>query len=57
MFKDKLNTLFGFFDIIFLSNSGFGDAREDLSEIVYSYFYRDDENKTTENVEMDKGYI
>lgn len=45
------------FDIIFLSNSGFGNARADLSEIVYSYFYRDDENKTTENVEMDKGYI
>lgn len=44
------------FDIIFLSNSGFGKARADIAEIVYSEFYGADtidEIKT----EMDKGYI
>ena len=44
------------FDIIFLSNSGFGNARMDLTELILSHFYND-ESKKTPNIEMDKGYI
>ncbi len=44
------------FDIIFLSNSGFGNARKDLAEIVYGTFYGE-RSDTGEDVEMDKGYI
>ena len=44
------------FDIILLSNSGFGNARDDISEMVYYAFYGDN-NKTDQFVEMDKGYI
>ena len=44
------------FDIIFLSNSGWGNARNDLSEAIYEAFYgKNDEN--SQEVEMDKGYI
>jgi len=44
------------FDIIFLSNSGFGNARNDLSEIIHDAYYG--ENKgTAYAIEMDKGYI
>lgn len=45
------------FDIIFLSNSGFGEARGDLAEMLYSYFYNDDDNKIMQDIQMDKGYI
>ena len=48
------------FDLIFLSNSGFGDARWDISEMVYRAFYGDEDTigeSTGETVEMDKGYI
>ena len=48
------------FDLIFLSNSGFGDARWDISEMVYRAFYVDEDTigeSTGETVEMDKGYI
>lgn len=45
------------FDIIFLSNSGFGNARVDLSEMIHSYYYKDDTDKAAEKVEMDQGYI
>lgn len=44
------------FDIIFLSNSGFGNARKDISEMVHSAFYSEDDF-VSETVEMDKGYI
>lgn len=44
------------FDIIFLSNSGFGNARKDLAEMIYTTFYG---TGTAEGdaVEMDSGYI
>lgn len=44
------------FDIIFLSNSGFGDARVDISNMIFNAFYNDN-NLSDESVEMDKGYI
>ena len=44
------------FDIIFLSNSGFGNARKDLSEMVYEAFYGEG-SLSGDDVEMDKGYI
>lgn len=44
------------FDLIFLSNSGWGSAREDLSEIIYEAFYGQDGSARTQ-VELDKGYI
>lgn len=44
------------FDIIFLSNSGFGNARDDIAEMVHSAFYGED-CVANEAVEMDKGYI
>jgi CubicO group peptidase (beta-lactamase class C family) len=42
-------------NIIILSNSGFGNARHDLSEMIYSAFYGDD-GTATKAFEMDKGY-
>ena len=44
------------FDLIFLSNSGFGEARWDISEMVYKAFYGEEET-VAEAIEMDKGYI
>ena len=44
------------FDIIFLSNSGFGNARKDLAEMIYDAFYGE-ESTVGDDVEMDKGYI
>ena len=44
------------FDIIILSNSGFGDARGDISEMVHDAYYGN-EDKTKAVFEMDKGYI
>jgi len=44
------------FDIIWLSNSGYGEARKFLAEAVYEAFYGSDCEKI-EQVEMDKGYI
>ncbi len=44
------------FDIIFLSNSGFGNARDDISEAIYNIYYGED-NIDSEKIEMDKGYI
>ena len=44
------------FDLIFMSNSGFGDARYALGEIVYSEFYGDD-GKIEKHLAMDVGYI
>lgn len=43
-------------DIILLSNSGYGNARDDLAEILYAHFYGDS-TEAGERVEMDKGYI
>jgi len=43
-------------DIVFLSNSGFGNARHDLSEMILQEFYGTDGSKA-EAIEMDKGYI
>lgn len=44
------------FDIIFLSNSAWGNARNDIAEAVYEAFYGDD-NAVSEEVKMDAGYI
>ena len=44
------------FDIILLSNSGFGEARGDISEMVYQHFYGDT-TAESQGIEMDKGYI
>lgn len=44
------------FDIILLSNSGYGNARADISEMVYREFYERSE-PAEEAIEMDKGYI
>ncbi len=41
------------FDIIILSNSGFGNARNDISDMIYNEFYN---NNNAEKIEMDKGY-
>lgn len=44
------------FDIIILSNSGFGNARDDISEMIYNSFYGVDDCPS-EAVPMDIGYI
>lgn len=44
------------FDFIFLSNSGFGEARWDISEMVFQAFYGE-RGTVAEVIEMDKGYI
>lgn len=44
------------FDIILLSNSGFGNARNDLAEMIYSAFYQESDS-VEDCLEMDKGYI
>ena len=44
------------FDLILLSNSGWGDARHDVSEIVYEEYYGTPETKA-ERVKMDGKYI
>lgn len=43
------------FDVLFLSNSGYGNARSDIAEIIHEAFYGDDE--FSQGIEMDKGYI
>lgn len=43
------------FDLIFLSNSGGGNARSDLAEIVYEEYYGTD-LEISDMIEMDKGY-
>lgn len=43
------------FDIIFLSNSAWGDARADISEAIYQAYYGDDSAKS-DTVTMDTGY-
>ena len=44
------------FDLILLSNSEWGNARETISEIVHECFYGND-NSLSQVVEMDKGYV
>lgn len=44
------------FDVIILSNTGFGNARDDMTTIVHNYFYGEDE-KLNEKIAMDVGYI
>ena len=44
------------FDLIFLSNSGFGDARNAIAEIVHSFFYGESHIQSA-TLDMDKGYI
>ena len=44
------------FDIILLSNCGFGDSRNTISEAIYAAFYGED-GSGTQTVEMDAGYI
>ena len=43
------------FDIIFLSNSGYGNARHDLSQMIYETFFGPDKDDGV--VPMDTGYI
>ena len=43
------------FDIIFLSNSGWGNARNDFAEAIYEAFFGSD-NLLCEEVKMDIGY-
>jgi len=46
------------FDIIFLSNSGYGEARTEISEMIYSELYNiSGDIEKNNGVEMDKGYI
>lgn len=44
------------FDIIFLSNSGWGEARNDYAEAIYEAYYGKDDI-ADEKVSMDVGYI
>lgn len=44
------------FDIILMSNSGYGDARNDLIEFIYEAFYGED-GSLVEKMDMDTGYI
>jgi CubicO group peptidase (beta-lactamase class C family) len=44
-------------DIIFLSNSGYGEAREHLAEMIYSAFYGDNQTAEKTAQKMDMGYI
>ncbi len=44
------------FDIIVLSNSGWGNLRDDISEKVYELFYGENRD-AGEKVQMDAGYI
>jgi len=44
------------FDIVFLSNSGWGNARKDIIEAVYRIYYGDSNEKSDE-LSMDAGYI
>ncbi len=44
------------FDLIFLSNSGYGDARNAIAEMVHSFFYEKDYIQDMP-LDMDKGYI
>ncbi len=44
------------FDIIYLSNSAWGDARGDYVNAIYNAYYGDDNNSGTD-VKMDVGYI
>lgn len=44
------------FDIIFLSNSGWGDARNDFAEAIHAAYYGND-TLASDEVKMDVGYI
>ncbi|MBE7033593.1 MAG: beta-lactamase family protein [Ruminococcaceae bacterium] len=44
------------FDIIFLSNSGWGDARNDISEAIFREYYGNSEHPS-QKIDMDAGYI
>ena len=44
------------FDMILLSNTGFGDARYEISEAIHSIYYGHS-NQSAVRLEMDKGYI
>ena len=44
------------FDIIILSNSGWGNARNDFSEKIFELYYGQN-TSPSETIEMDKGYI
>lgn len=44
------------FDLIFLSNSGYGDARNAIAEMVHSFFYGESHIQSA-TLDMDKGYI
>ena len=45
------------FDIIIMSNSGYGNARYDLSEIIHDFFYVPDGDSESGRLELDKGFI
>ena len=44
------------FDIIYLSNSRWGDARTDYAEAIYEAYFGND-NNISDKVSMDSGYI
>ena len=44
------------FDIIVMSNSGWGNARYDIAEAVFEAYFGKDEIKS-DTLEMDIGYI
>lgn len=44
------------FDIILLSNSGWGEARDDFAEAIYEFWYGDNTD-AGKKVKMDAGYI
>lgn len=44
------------FDIILLTNSAWGDARNDIAEAIYEAYYGDD-NTVSDDVKMDVGYV
>ena len=44
------------FDVILLSNSAWGDARNDIAEAVYKAYFGDD-TSAGDDVKMDVGYV
>lgn len=44
------------FDLILMCNSGFGSPREDISEMIYDFYYGTDD-VVSDKLEMDKGFV
>ena len=45
------------FDVIIMSNSGYGNARYDLTEIIHDAFYAADGDSESGRLDLDKGFI